>query len=225
LATVRASLIAGDSLGGATMTVTGTVIEDLFDVFNADNVTVQQGTAGIVLRDASVFDLPGAVDIGDVVQFAGKMDAFNGLSQITAGNGEGLLDITGTAAVPAPAELDVQTVTAADFEEAESTLVKLVNVTFDAADGVAVFAIGGSGQDYQINSANPVVIVRVDRDVEATFEASGGQLIPEGTGSVTGIVGQYDSAAPFDAGYQLMPRAYSDLDFTTSVNEWMLLAD
>src|SRR5206468_2915526 len=38
-----------------------------------------------------------------------------------------------------------------------------------------------------------------------------GQPAPAGAFSIAGVVGQFDSATPFDSGYQIFPRSTSDI--------------
>ena len=50
------------------------------------------------------------------------------------------------------------------------------------------------------------VVVRVDSDTDID-----GTATPGGNFSVTALVGQFDTTAPFDTGYQLLPRGLSDI--------------
>ncbi len=146
------------------------------------------------------------VQEGDRIMVYGKTDQFNGLFQIN-GRLSPALDVM--QKYPTPGTLVTTKVTVADLqpqsqtaEDLEGTLVKLDCVSFQVvgtfASGVNYWVTDGSGQDaivYISTSANEWV----------------GKPIPTGPVSITGVLSQYDTTAPYDSWYEILPRRWADM--------------
>lgn len=200
------------------VTVTGTVVEDTLDAMSGGrNVFIQDGTgtSGVQIRGNSGVDLASTVAVGDTVVFAGNVGAFNGLQQIVerSANGIGLLsNVTGTA--PTPIDIDVNTITAAQLEAAEGTLVRITAEQFVDAGNFA------GDTDYALTGVSSV-IVRISADLTDIV----GQAIPTGDQNIIGVVGQFDNSPPHDSGYQVLPRSLADIQSVASVSDWSVLND
>jgi plastocyanin len=139
---------------------------------------------------------------GDEVIVQGQVDQFNGLLQLdldtvwTVSSGNSLLD---------------PTIVTALGEETESQLVTIENVSLvDPAE----WGDGTSGFNVEVTDGTNTYTVRIDNDVDLfTMPA------PEGNFNVTGLGGQFDNAAPFENGYQLLPRYMEDIDLLSSVKD------
>lgn len=91
------------------------------------------------------------------------------------------------------------------FEEYESRLIRINNVTIS---GTGNFA---SATNYNItdNTGTLSAGLRIDNDVTSII----GQPIPQSPIDIIGILGQFKTSAPFNSGYQILPRFISDLKF------------
>jgi predicted extracellular nuclease len=139
------------------------------------------------------------VNEGDEVIIRGSISQFNGLAQVSpdtvwmvsAGN----------------ALFDPTLITTLE-ESSESQLVKIENLTIvDPAD----WTNSGSGFNVDVTDGTNTFAMRIDNDVDLY-----GTTAPTGPFNLTGLGGQFDSSAPHDSGYQLLPRYTSDIELITS---------
>lgn len=174
----------------------------------------QFGTSG----PASIQDLTGAISIygsgfvggvviGDSVTVYSKLTHFNGLTQ---------LDFRSTGSryqkYSSGLQVEPQVLTISDivnqqwngFEEHESKLIRINNLTFQNASGN--FA---SGTNYTIFDSTGTLTdgLRIDDDVSSII----GTPIPSGKIDVIGILGQYKYGPPYNSGYQILPRYILDI--------------
>lgn len=221
LSTIRAAILADATpyepvitAAGNTITVAGIVVENTLDV---DEFRLQQGTSGLAFFDGAngaTTDFPISIAVGDSVIFAGEIGYFNGLAQVVAPVYGNLV----AASQPLPAYQTINTLTAvaADYEAAESTLVTYTNVTFVAGgqrDPGAAWATGSA--NVNINSF-PLSLVRRDSDINVTGN------VPTTTGSVSGVLVQFDGSVPRNESYQVVPTlGDADFNFSSNVNDWM----
>jgi Lamin Tail Domain/Bacterial Ig domain/Secretion system C-terminal sorting domain len=144
---------------------------------------------------------------GDEVSIQGTITQFNGLTQMN-------LDTVIRLATNQP--LVNPTVVTQLSEATESRLVRFNNMRWvDATQWPA--APSGSGFNmrmYSPNSINDTITLRIDNDVEL-FQVT---TAPSEPFDVIGLGGQFDSAQPFNSGYQLLPRFASDLFPTVGVD-------
>jgi hypothetical protein len=133
------------------------------------------------------------VEEGDVVIVRGEIDQFNGLTQIFA---EELQEV-GSASIYTP-----EVVTALD-ESTESKLVRINNLFLvDPAD----WDDSGSSFNIDVTDGTNTYTMRIDSDTEIA-----GTGLPPVQFALIGIGGQFDANAPFDEGYQLIPRYLDDI--------------
>ena len=132
---------------------------------------------------------------GDEVAVQGVISQFNGLLQIAAD--DIMLMSEGNT-------LQTPTVITELSEATESQLVTIENVSL--VDPSA-WGDGFSGFNVDVTDGSNTITVRIDDDVDL-FDMPA----PTGTFNVTGIGGQFDPDAPFDEGYQLLPRYMEDID-------------
>ncbi|MDX1971900.1 MAG: lamin tail domain-containing protein [Candidatus Sumerlaeia bacterium] len=224
LSTIRAAVLAdvdatpfAPTLGaaGETVTVQGIVTNTSIDI---DEIRIQQGTAGITLFDGvnNTYGFPFTLPaLGDEIRVAGNFSTFNGLTQIIPGTFSTLPTVSTANALPAPQVVNTASAVAADYEAAESTLVTYTNVSFITSGG----AWGTSSANFPINATTTgLALVRQDIDA-ATIPGN----VPAGLGSVSGMLVQFDTADPRDASYQVIPLSPSDVSFSSSESDWMIL--
>lgn len=134
------------------------------------------------------------VNEGDEVTVSGEVTFFNGLTQF---NPDTVIHISSGNALFSP------TVVTALGENTESQLVTIENVSL-----VNPTDWNDSGSfNVDVTDGTNTFTVRIDSDTDIS-----GMGAPTGTFSITGLGGQFDSSAPHDEGYQLLPRYATDID-------------
>jgi len=164
---------------------------------------VQDGTAGINVYgydDAS----PGTISAGDAWAITGEIKFYNGLTEISPSDPSDF-EYLGHPGPPDPLQLAVnEGVT----EPVEGMLLSVGDEQLGRWVTVAdepYFA--GGGYNLNVWNGQTLIALRVN---ESTGISMAG-IAPGVRLFVTGIGGQYDSEAPYDTGYQLLPRYPSDM--------------
>ncbi len=189
---------------------------DLVNSGSVKNFQVQDNSGpGGEPRGITIFGGNAAIDgvlaqvvEGSVIQIRGTTDAFNGLSEIDAGDGPfELVQIYNDPPViptPTPVTPDDLIDMSPTAEGLESTLVRLQCVEF-VAGGTGNFA---GSFNYNVTDGVNTVVVRI----ATTALDIVGTPIPTGEHDIIGVVGQFDNVAPpNDSGYQLQPRSLADI--------------
>lgn len=135
---------------------------------------------------------------GDEIIIQGEITQFRGLAQI---------EPSALTFVSSDNTLFEPTVVTALNEDTESQLVKINNVT------LGTVSTDSGGLNAEITDGTTTFTLRLDADTGLT-EAD----IPTSPFNVIGIGGQFDpdGNAPFDAGYQLLPRFVSDFELISN---------
>ncbi|MCB9473052.1 MAG: lamin tail domain-containing protein [Candidatus Delongbacteria bacterium] len=139
-----------------------------------------------------------ATAIGDEVEVIGVLTQYNGLSEV---------NVTSINVISSGNPVTPTVILGDGMNEAtEAMLVTMENVVFDTP---GVQPITGSGLNFtaMVDGTFPI-LVRVDVDVVGVGNSF---TFPAGPTSVTGIVGQFDTSAPYDGGYQLQVRNQGDV--------------
>ncbi len=135
---------------------------------------------------------------GDSLEVIGVVGQFNGLTQIT-------IDSFRTRAVaqrlPAPRPTTVLD------EVSESLLTRLTGGPFTLVDATQ-WTNTGSGFTVDITNGTTTYAMRIVRGTDVY-----GSPAPTQPFNLVGIGGQFDNAAPFDSGYQIIPRSLADIQF------------
>jgi phosphatidylserine/phosphatidylglycerophosphate/cardiolipin synthase-like enzyme len=186
---------------GQIRTITGVITSDHFG--NNGPATIQDLSAGVALYGSGFTSI---ISPGDSVTITGKVTHFRGLTQIdfNLGGASAVVHSNGKF-------IDPQIITVADiinqqwngFEEYESKLVRINNVVIT---GSGNFSGGTSGQNYPINDGTGTIDIRIDESVNIV-----GTPIPSGAVDIIGVLSQFKSSAPYNSGYQLMPRTILDI--------------
>ena len=158
---------------------------------------IQDPTGGIDLFSTTLNAGPFA--FGDNVEAIGTVTHFSGLTELTVTS----VTLLTPGAPPSPVVVTLSQLGNAGAGEAfEGQLVRVNNVTVTGGS----FGAAGTSNNVTVADATGTGTLRVDSDTEID-----GTPTPGGQFSVTGVVGQFDNAAPFDSGYQLFPRTLADI--------------
>ncbi|MFH1850912.1 MAG: DUF5689 domain-containing protein [Candidatus Neomarinimicrobiota bacterium] len=183
---------------GDTVTVEGIVTTPSWSP-GYTSYQIQDATGGLNLFYYSKYV---ALSIGDLVNVTGKILLYNGLTEVEALH-DSLVKVISTgndAPISQPLTLSALL---NDPETFESELVVIENVsitsgTWPASGSSATLKVSDDG-------GRTVVDLRIDNDTDIDGAAQ-----PTGAFVLTGVLSQYDGSAPYDEGYQIMPRSYAD---------------
>jgi len=143
--------------------------------------------------------LPAGLVIGDEVEAIGTIKNYNGLIELDPTE---YASITGHPGALAPVELTLAQLIAAP-EAYEAQLVKVSGLTLDPA---AVWPASGFNATLTVWQGTDSFALQIDKDTDLDEGTA-----PVGAFDLVALVGQYDTATPFDAGYQLLPRFQTDI--------------
>ena len=187
----------------STVHVQGVVTSINFRQSNGSGIEyyIQDPTAGVDIFSTATTR---SFNIGDNVDVIGTVKQFNGLTEFDPGATLSNLTVLPVGTLPA---VPTQVVTCAQLgdngagEPLEGRLIRVNNVTLAAPP-----ATWAASTNYVINDSSGPCTIRISASTNLV-----GQAPPAGTFSVAGVLGQFDSAGPFDSGYQLFPRSTSDM--------------
>ena len=159
------------------------------NVFASYELWMQDDTAGIDVYRSAGF--PGGLQLGDVIEVTGEIAEYNGKKEIVPADlGDVVLIDRGVPPTP------IVTDTASISEDSEGWLVVITGTVSNK--GSSGFNLNdGSGATY------------IYRDSTTGIDLSGindGDLL-----TLVGISSQHDSSAPYDSGYQVLPRYQYDI--------------
>lgn len=135
-------------------------------------------------------------------EVTGTLNVFNGLTQIIPYSVKRL----GLKTFPAPIQASTAQI-AQDGEQLEGRLVTVVGATITGR-----FPPPGISANLIVDDGSGPCTMRIEGSTDIA-----GSAMPQGTVNITGIVGQFDTFAPFDSGYQLTPRSIDDLTVVSAV--------
>ncbi|NOX65084.1 MAG: T9SS type A sorting domain-containing protein [Chlorobi bacterium] len=167
---------------------------------NSGPASMQDSTAGISIYSS---EFANGVNIGDSVVITSSITQYRGLTQFSYGTGSSFTVLSSGNAV-------------------DTIIVTLNDIANQAWDGVEIYesrlvrvnsvTISGSGyfegnKNYSITDTSGSLELRVDIDVSSLV----GSPIPSGEVDLIGVVGQYKYSAPYNSGYQILPRSIDDI--------------
>ncbi len=184
---------------GAIVTIEGIVTSANFGTPGGmTEHTVQDPTAAMVIFSYS-FDA--GLAVGDAISVTGELDSYNGKFEIVPASPTDIIIQSSGNVLP-----DFQVVTLADIiaagEDYESELVQIDSVTIVSGTWPE------SGNNANLDISDPtgtIMPMRIDKETDVDENEA---LL--GYFKLQGIVGQYDSSDPYDEGYQVFPRFYTD---------------
>jgi hypothetical protein len=168
---------------------------------------IQDGDAGIAVINFGGSTLPAA---GDRVRVTGPLSTYNSLLELapsTANPYHAVEVVSSGNALPAAKTLAFGTTNDLPAIEAlEGSLVKVVNVALPTAGGM----FAGNKTYVVTNSAGETLAFYVNAQVAEII----GQPIPEGSVTITGVLGQFTSNTTADrkTGYQVIPSQLADIE-------------
>jgi hypothetical protein len=183
---------------GLTFTIKGVVTSPDLNTTSL-SIYIQDATAGINVYSAA--DPAVLPQVGDLIQVTGSVLQYNGLTELEVADADADIVILGLGTVPAPVTLTVDQ-WLSNGEIYESMLIKVKGIVklsgdWPAADANANITVGDGYKDFTM---------RIDKEFDLA-----GQAEPTYPIDVVGVANQFDSNTPPNAGYQLLPRYYTDI--------------
>ena len=182
-----------------TLTVKGVVISPNFQT-SSRSYYIYDGTGGICLFKNGL--LSPALNLGDSVIVKGKIDHYNGLTELVYLSDSTIWVVGTNATVPAPKVLTLAQYKA-NPELYEGQLVGLLNLTKVSGNWPAA----GSSATLKMVSGSDTVDIRIDSDTDID-----GSTEPTWPKDIIGIASQFASTGSVSNGYQILPR-YAATDF------------
>ena len=191
---------------GQSRTISGTVT--VSDEFGSNGPAfIQDSGAGIALYGS---EFVSQLNMGDSVTISGVVGSFNGLTELLYSQMESNIEIHTNTTIP-----QAETVTIADiinqnwdsFELLEGKLLRLENVWFSESGTFQ------ANINYTLNDGTNTVVLRIYTDTGIP-----GNVIPQNDVIITACLGQYKPLSPYDSGYQLLPRTYTDIQSVSEIS-------
>lgn len=176
---------------GSRVKVTGVVIDGAGN--SADNRTIFDGTAGIVVRSFDSGNESAPLIIGDSVTVSGILDDYNELLQIS-GSPIYIELLKTNVGLPDPQVLTVSQID----EDDESELVTIEGFSFTST---GTFQGGGTSGEYIISNGTDDFIFKLG----TTSHPLTGTDIPSGILNITGVIGQSGT------NFYIAPRTVQDI--------------
>ncbi|MDP4115174.1 MAG: phospholipase D-like domain-containing protein [Bacteroidota bacterium] len=188
---------------------TGKVFK-IVGIISASNQLGASGPGAIQDETAGVFvygnTFAGPVQVGDSVTLTGTLVNYNGLTQFDFRRPGGSVTKHSSGSILIPKLVTIAQIKSQQwngYEEFEGQLVKIANVNIL---GTGNFA---ANTNYNIQDSTGTLTsgLRIYTSVTSIV----GTPIPTGKIDLIGVLGQYKSAAPYNSGYQLIPRFIQDI--------------
>ncbi|MDO8550214.1 MAG: T9SS type A sorting domain-containing protein [Ignavibacteria bacterium] len=181
---------------GDTVRVRGVVISPNYQTSNR-SYYIWDNTAGITTF-ISGLGSP-TLALGDEVEIVGFIDHFNGLTEISPLTDTDIVVLSTGNPIPDPQVLTLEQYLN-NAEAYESELIGFVNLTKVSG----TWPGAGSSATLKVSDGIDSVDLRIDSDTDID-----GQPEPAWPQDIIGLGGQFDNSAPYDGGYQILPRYYA----------------
>lgn len=197
----------------ARVTGVATVGNGTFHVINLD-VYLQDATGGVNLFQFGADTLV-TITVGNSYTVVGKLDQFNGKTEIIPDDPENDITDNGASTSPSPFNLSIAGLLA-DPETYEGRLVVIEQVTnTNGGDGwptTALAANTGVNVEISDDGGTSLLILRIDSETNID-----GSPEPSWPVNVQGVFSQFDNSSPYNSGYQLLPRFQEDINVMVGI--------
>ncbi|MEO8666636.1 MAG: T9SS type A sorting domain-containing protein [Ignavibacteria bacterium] len=177
--------------------------------FGGSLVYFQVSSAGLVGFDTAFCN---RVKRGDSIEVTGVVTQFSGLTELNPVTAITIFD-TGNVVIP---KVVTCTDIRVDGEEYEGMLIKIRNVTAvhsTSGENVTQWTVSGAGVNYRLLSGNDSCDIRIYSTTNIANTP-----VPAFPFDVVAVNSQFKFSAPFNTGYQILPRDLDDFSITTGIN-------
>jgi len=190
-------------LAGQIVTIQGVVTTINYNTGNSSSYYLQDDQGWGINFYSSKINYK--LEMGKLVQITGKIEFYNGLTEITATDSAAVM-VLGDAAVPAPLEI-----TSGD-EMNERTEGSLVRLTGYYLESPSLWPAAGKNATLKFIRGADTVLVFIDKETDID-----GSPAPQGYYALTGVIDQYTRNVPPSDSYEIRPRSLADLTQTTGI--------
>ena len=188
---------------GQTLTIRGVITTINFNSGNSSSYYLQDDLGWGINFYSSKINY--SIKMGDLVQITGKIEFYNGLTEITATD-TAAVQVLGAAFPPAPQEM---TSGAEMNERTEGTLVRLAGFYLE---NPALWPGGGKNATLKFIRGADTVLVYIDKETDID-----GSPAPQGYYALTGVIDQFTTNVPPNNKYEIRPRSLADLTRLTGM--------
>ncbi len=183
-----------------------TVGDSTFSNYHLD-VYVQDTTGGVNIFGSGLGNTD--FNVGDQYQVIGVVGMYNGKTEVLIDSLSQLTYLS-TVGEPEPMVLSIAEIMS-DPESYEGMLVRIQHV-YNTGNGDAWPAEGSNANVEISDDSTNTFTMRIDKDTDID-----GSSEPTWPKDVVGVISQYDNSAPYDAGYQILPRSLNDIQTATAI--------
>ncbi len=205
---IAAAKVDGDGdfkpdLAGQIVTIQGVVTTINYNSGNSSSYYLQDEQGwGINFYSSKInYNL----EMGKRVQITGKIEFYNGLTEITATD-SAAVQVLGDGMVPAPLEIT------SGAEMSERTEGSLVRLTGYYLEKPASWPAAGKNATLTFVRGADTVLVFIDKETDID-----GTPAPQGYYALTGVIDQYTTSVPPNNKYEIRPRSLADLSPVTGM--------
>ena len=183
---------------GDTVKVAGIISSPNFQLPSGSSYFLTDGVAGV---DIFMFSIKVDRALGDSIIVTGVVTQFNGLTEIVPSSAAAWDSISAGNTVPAPIAVSVHDYVS-NYEMYEGSLIMLKGLSKVSGTWPA----SGSNGTLKMSDGTDTITVFIDKDTD--IDGTTEPLYPI---DIVGIGSQYDASAPYDGGYELLPRDTTDI--------------
>ncbi len=188
---------------GQIVTVQGVVTTINFNTGNSSSYYFQDDKGwGINFYSSKINYL---LEMGDLVQITGKIEFYNGLTEITATD-SAAVQVLAKVMVPTPMDI---TSGAEMNERSEGSLVRLTGYYLE---NPALWPAATKNATLKFIRGVDTVLVYIDKETDID-----GSPAPQGYYALTGVIDQFTTSVPPNNKYEIRPRSLADLTQMTGV--------
>jgi len=188
---------------GEVLTLHGTVTTLNYNTGNSSSYYLQDDQGWGINFYSSKINYK--LEPGDQVQITGKIEFYNGLTEITAID-TAAVRVVGKGVLPAPLELN------GGAEMNERNEGALVRLTGYYLANPAAWPAANKNATLQFIRARDTVLVFIDKETDID-----GSPAPQGYWAITGVIDQYTTSVPPNNKYEIRPRSLGDLTQMTGI--------
>ncbi len=194
-------------LMGELVKVTGIVTTPNFS--SGTDYCIQDENAGITVYS---YGINVVLTEGDEVEVIGTVSQYKGKTEVEISSADDVTVLSSGNDLPAP--IVITSLEAVDLEAGESMLVKFQVVELVDPDS---WPEAGNEANLELFFGEDTIVMRIDKDTDLDGWAD--HPVMWMSFDVVGVIDQYTSSIPADDGYQLKPRAISDISNMVAIDD------
>jgi len=194
-------------LTGSTVTTRGVVTTN--HELGVRTVYFQNWTSGLVAYDTLVYN---NVTTGDSIQVTGVLTNYNGLAELTPVTSYTKIASNKTPPIKVVTPSTIRNATGEAYEGMLIRINGITQIKTSTGAPATTWTTSGSGTNYRLFAGTDSCDIRI-----YTSSNIAGTTIPAYPFSIVALQSQYKTSAPYNSGYQIIPRSLNDIILVTGV--------